>query len=113
MNDDSVSRLKELKQKIKEIEAEIRSLEYKSVYTDSMRAELYCSKESGKNVWNIGFKTYRIETTKMGTLKPIIRGYNRREVVEALPKVISELEELLRKINAEMAESCEAKMLND
>ena len=97
--------LDELLKAKKEIEKQIRILKNTAVYTESGNSMLYRRKihwnESDKDdttPWSIGIKSIEIDTGTTSHRKPLITGYDKKEVINKLPIVISELQELYNKI---------------
>ena len=97
--------LKELLQEKKEIEEQIRTLKKKEkVYTESGDAMLYRRKlyhgqsdEENTTAWSIGIMSIEISTGKLRQRRPIITGYDKKEVINTLPRIISDLQELYDK----------------
>lgn len=100
--------LDELLKEKKEIEKQIRILRNTAVYTESGNAMLYRRKikfwesdEDHTTPWSIGIKSIEIDTGTTIQRKPLITGYDKKEVINTLPIVISELQELYNKIKGE------------
>lgn len=95
-------KLKELLEEKRKIEEQIKELRDTGVYTKSKKAFLYRRKnywnekdENDTTAWAIGIMSKNIDTDRISQKRPLISGYNKKEVIAALPEVISELQELL------------------
>lgn len=98
----------ELLKEKREIEKQIRILRNTAVCTESGISMLYRRKikywesdEDDTTAWSIGINSIEIDTGTTIHRKPLITGYDKKEVINTLPIVISELQELYNKIKGE------------